>query len=114
MRTHFLKIVDVTDVTLPTNFDSQQIERIAGYSVQIIWTSTSVDATFKLEASNDNANWDTITGTEFNIVNDSNSLVSDSKLFNLPEVYYKFFRPSVSIIDGTLLTLEASYFLKGA
>ena len=98
MRTHSIKIINETNVTLTANYDSQQVERIHGYSVQFVWTATAVDATIKLQASNDGTNWDDIAGASCTITN-----TSDSKLFNLPEVYYRYFRPRVEVITGELL-----------
>ena len=110
MRTHSLKIIDDVQVTQTTNYPSQQVERIIGYSVQFIWTSSQdIDATIVLQASNDGENWDTINCASYNIIDK----ITTTRLFNLPEVYYKFFRPRVEVKVGTLLTLQANYFLKG-
>ena len=110
MRTHFLKIIDVTDVIALTNYASQQVERISGYSVQFIWTaSKNIDAKIVLQASNDGENWDSIECASY-LITDT---ITTTRLFNLPEVYYRYFRPRVEITAGTLTTLEAFYFLKG-
>lgn len=97
-----------TNVTSTTNHDSQQTEHVWGYSVQFIWTSTTVQGAVKLQASNDNENWDDITGASYTI-ND----ISGSTLFNVPNVFYRFFRPRVEITSGALVTLKTITNIKG-
>ena len=97
-----------TDVSTTTNFDSQQLEHMYGYSVQFIWTSTTVDATLCLQASNNGTDWEDIAYVSHDVFN-----TSSSKMFVVPEAMYRFVRPRVVFNSGTLDTLEIAIYIKG-
>ena len=107
MKVHTVTQED-TDIASTVNYATQQVEHIWGYSVQFIWTTTFSDATIKLQASNDAENWDDITGASATIGN-----VGDSKLFNCPEVMYKFVRARVEVVAGKLDTIKIITYIKG-
>ena len=108
MRVHTVTN-NYTDVSAAeTEYWSQQTEHIWGYSIQFIWTAAGVDGTGKLQASNDESNWDDITGTSFAIGSGSNS-----KLFNCPDICYKYVRSVIEITTGTIETLKVIMYQKG-
>ena len=95
-------------ITATTNFDSQQLEHMYGYSVQFIWTSTNADATLLLQASNNGTDWDNISYATQAILNDDSS-----KLFVVPEAMYRYVRARVEVSGGSIDTLEIATYIKG-
>ena len=61
-----------------------------------------------MQASNTETDWDDISGAFVAIDNNSGS-----KLFNMPDVLYKFYRVVVTVNTGTLSTLRAESYTKG-
>ena len=108
MRFQTKKIVDDTAITVSKNYESVQLDHIYGFSVHFVWASTTADATIQIQASNNNVNWDAIASASQVIANNSGNV-----LFNIPDVFYKYFRCVVTVTSGTVTTLEATYQIKG-
>lgn len=105
---NILSFVDSSADTVNFNSGALDIEEILNFSVQCIWTETSITgASVTIEGSND--------GVTFSEDPDVSSvaITSDSNtMFNLNLRAYKFFRIAVTIGTGTLDTFVAHVHLK--
>lgn len=92
-----------------TNSVSQNIDYDFGFSVQIVFTGSSLDGSFKLQASNDNTNWTDVTSSTA-----VSSLTGTSSImYNVDAAYYNYFRVSWTRTGGTGTANSCKATIKG-
>ncbi len=100
-------IVSRTADTVSFTTTGQEIATIRNYSLQAIWTETTISgASVEIQASDDNLNWSSIASTSQPISSD------DNFLWNFSDANYRYFRFSVTIGGGTLDTFVGIYNAK--
>ena len=107
MKFQVQKVVDVAAVVATTNYDSVKLFHHSGYSAQVVWTSTTASAVVKLQRSNDNVNWEDVSGATQTIASNSGNVI-----FNEVDVFYGYFRPVLTYTSGSVTTLQVIYVKK--
>ncbi len=102
------QILDLSGVTADAQSEAVEMLNIYGFSVQIVWTSTTATATIQIEVSNDGITWIPLASPTQAIANDNGSV-----MFNVADSFYKFMRVDVDSVTGTITTLSALYNGKG-
>jgi len=96
----------IEDAAITADQQSEAIEmlHLHGFSIQVEWTSTTAAATVQIEVSNDGVIWIPLASPTQAISNDSGTV-----MFNVIDVYYKFFRLDIDTVTGSITTFKATY-----
>ena len=92
------KLLDSTVISAATDTISARLRWIDHLAVQVNTSAVSspVGVTVKLQASNDDTNWDDLAGTTNSITGTGNVLI------NAANVGYKYIRASFALTSGTV------------
>ena len=90
-----LQLVSAHDASTSFNSIGCQKGDLKDYSIQVVFSSATLNGTLTIEASNDNSNYVTISGT-------SQSIASGAgHMYNVTDANYKFFRLAWAATSGT-------------
>ena len=99
MNTNKFTIPSSGTTSLGASFDSASflVERMSGFALQAIWSDgSSPVGTLKLQASNDDSNWEDITGATFSVSGNSGH-----SMINVAEVFYTYVRAVYTRSSGS-------------
>jgi len=98
--THGEGDLEIVDATVGTTKYSEvvDISNYDGYAVTAIWTAAGATGSIELQASTDNINYISITGTSQSIAG------SGSWLWNVYNPFYRYFRVAVASTLSTIST----------
>jgi hypothetical protein len=98
-----------TDIRGTTYSDSNPLEHVLGFSIQVTYTGniTQMNATLSLQTSNDNSAWEDMADSETEITG-----LSGCTMYNVDSVYSKYIRLKIVPGAGTVSTLVATLYAK--
>ena len=100
-------IIDSSAVVADESSATIDMEHLDNWSAQLIWTSTTASATVKIEESNDNSTWSTISGKTQAISNDSSNVMLSGTDFG-----GKYIRATVDYTSGSITTVKVHFVAK--
>lgn len=105
------ELLSTTNIYGTTYSNAQPVPHLYGFSMQVVYTmsASTADATLILQASCDGTNWADIEDSSVTITDTSGCIV-----YNVQDAFYAYTRLKITPGAGTITTLTARTYAKGA